>query len=168
MEFLMSYKTVRYLAAFAALLMTTAALGQSEGASLADNPELAQAREVLQAGRELIIREDLRMTEEEAGGFWPAYQDYVAALSVVRDRKAKLVTGFMQAYRDGEFSEEYAEWLIAENFEIKKDWLQVQQDFVQKFRKALPAVKVARFYQLENKMDAEVDAQLALAVPLVE
>lgn len=46
--------------------------------------------------------------------------------------------------------------------------LQVQRDFVARFAEALTTVKVARFYQLENKMDAEVDAQLALVVPLVE
>ena len=34
--------------------------------------------------------------------------------------------------------------------------------------KVPPELKVARFYQLENKMDAELDAQLALFVPLVE
>ena len=49
-----------------------------------------------------------------------------------------------------------------------EDWLRVQQKFVRKFRKVLPEVKVARFYQLENKMDAEVEAQLAVVVPLVE
>jgi hypothetical protein len=36
------------------------------------------------------------------------------------------------------------------------------------FRTVLPVQEVARFYQLENKMDAEVDAQLALAIPLLE
>ncbi len=29
-------------------------------------------------------------------------------------------------------------------------------------------LKVARFYQLENKMNATIDAELALVVPLVE
>lgn len=164
----MSYKTVGNFAAVIALLMATTVFGQGEGAAPVDAPELAQARQVLQAGREHIIREELRMSEEEARGFWPIYRDYVAALETVRDRKAELVTGFMQAYRDGAFSEDYAEWLIAENFDIKKDWLQIQRKFVRKFRKVLPAVKVARFYQLENKMDAEVDFVLAGGVPLIE
>lgn len=63
---------------------------------------------------------------------------------------------------------EYADGLIKDNFEIKGDLLQIQKKFVRRFRKVLPALKVARFYQLENKMDAEIDAQLALFVPLVE
>lgn len=164
----MSYKTVRYSAAFAALLLATAALGQSEVAKPVDDPELAQARELLLVGREQIIREDLRLTEGEADGFWPVYAEYTEALAVVRDRKANLVTGFMRAYRAGSFSDEYAKWLIDENFAIKNEWLAIQKKFVRKFGKVLPVVKVARFYQLENKLDAEVDAQLALVVPLVE
>ncbi len=29
-------------------------------------------------------------------------------------------------------------------------------------------LKVVRFYQLENKMDAEIDAELAVFIPLME
>ena len=35
-------------------------------------------------------------------------------------------------------------------------------------RKVLPELKGARFYQLENKIDAKGDAELAFFVPLVE
>jgi hypothetical protein len=31
----------------------------------------------------------------------------------------------------------------------------------------LPALKVAQLYQLENKLNAEVDIQLAMAIPLI-
>jgi len=164
----MRHKTVQFLATITSLLLMMNALGQGESGTALGNPELAQARALLQAGREQIIREELRLTEEEAEGFWPVYAEYIAELAVVRDRKAKLVAGFMQAYRDGTFSDEYAEWLIDENFAIRSEWMRVQQQFLPRFRYVLPVVKVARFYQLENKMDAEVDAQLALVVPLVE
>jgi len=164
----MRHKTIQSLATIFALLVTSIAVGQGEGAAILEDPELANARTLLQAGREQIIREDLQLTEEESVGFWPIYEKYIAALGVLRDRKAKLVAGFLKAYRNGQFGDEYAEWLVAENFDIKADWLQVQQKFVPRFRKVLPVVKVARFYQLENKMDAEVDAQLAIVIPLVE
>jgi hypothetical protein len=34
------------------------------------------------------------------------------------------------------------------------------------FRKILPATKVARFLQIENKLDATIDHELAMAIPL--
>jgi hypothetical protein len=37
-----------------------------------------------------------------------------------------------------------------------------------KFQKALPAIKVARYYQIENKIQAVVQYGLADSIPLVE
>ena len=159
------------------LTMTLVALGggqtlaQEDPATALQNPELQNARALLQAGREQIVRElreDLQMTEEESAGFWPIYAAYIEALSPVRERKALLIARFLSAYRHGEFDAAFAEWLIDENFAIKRQWVATQQEFVPKFRDVLPVVKVARFFQLENKMDAEVDAQLAMVIPLVE
>ena len=73
-------------------------LGQSQ------NAELEAARAELQAGRDQIIREDLQLSEDELSGFWPVYEQYVADLAVVRDRKSVLVGRFLAAYRGGEFS----------------------------------------------------------------
>ena len=137
------------------------------GAALAQS-SFDEARNELQAGRDQIIREELRLNTEQQAEFWPIYRAYVARLAPLRDRKAELVQKFVAAYEAGEFDDEFAEWLIEENFAIKDAWLGVQKEFLGGFRSVLPVQEVARFYQLENKMDAEVDAQLALAVPLLE
>jgi hypothetical protein len=138
------------------------------GAAGAQSSTVDEARNELQAGRDQIIREELRLTAEQQAGFWPIYRAYVARLAPLRDRKSGLVRKFVTAYEAGEFDDEFAEWLIEENFAIKEAWLAVQKEFSAGFRSVLPVQEVARFYQLENKMDAEVDAQLALAVPLLE
>lgn len=164
----MSFKTTGYLLTIIAFLASAAALGQDSGSSVLENPTLANARALLQAGREAIIREDLRMGDEESAGFWPIYEKYHAEIMVVRDRQATMVAEFLRRYQAGAVTDEYAERLIKDHFDIKGDLLKIQEKFVRQFRKVLPALKVARFYQLENKMDAEVDAQLALFVPLVE
>ena len=137
-------------------------------AAIAQSAEFEQARNELQAGRDQIIREELGLSADQQAGFWPIYRAYVARLSPLRDRKAELVRRFVEAYEAGEFDDEFAEWLIDENFAIKEAWLGVQREFSGGFRSVLPVQKVARFYQLENKMDAEVDAQLALAIPLLK
>jgi len=145
-----------------ALFMSAAAVGQGE------NAELDAARAQMQAGRDQIIKEDLQLSEYELAGFWPIYEQYVSDLSVIRDRKAILVERFMQAYRSGEISDDFAVWLIEENFAIKEAWAGLQKAYVDQYMVVISAQAVARFYQLENKMDAEIDAQLALFVPLVE
>jgi hypothetical protein len=161
-------KTIRHLLVIVAMLGSAASLAQDSGSSAIENEQLANARALLQAGREEIIREDLRMSDEESAGFWPVYEEYHAKIMVVRDRQATMVADFLKTYRAGALTNEYAEVLIKDHFDIKGDLLRVQEKFVRKFRKVLPAMKVARFYQLENKMDAEIDAQLALFIPLMD
>jgi hypothetical protein len=158
----MRYKGFAVLAVLPVLFVAAATFAQGQ------NAELDEARAALQDGRDQIIREDLQLSEDELAEFWPVYQQYVADLGVVRERKAVLVGQFLEAYRSGEFTEEFAEWLIAENFAIKDAWTDVQKSFVERFRAVLSVQQVARFYQLENKMEAEIDAQLAIIVPLVE
>lgn len=138
------------------------------GGAFSQDVTLDQARAELQAGRDRIIRQELQLSDEELAEFWPIYQEYVARLGLVRDRKATLIRRFVEAYDQGEFSDEFAEWIISENFAIKHAWAGMQEDFLPRFRQVLPVQKVARFYQLENKLDAEVDARLALVIPLVE
>ena len=50
----------------------------------------------------------------------------------------------------------------------KADLLKVRKQYVRQFRKILPIRKVFRFFQLENKIDAEIDVELARSVPLME
>ena len=53
-------------------------------------------------------------------------------------------------------------------FAIKRELLDVKTRFLPKFKEAVSPLKVARFYQIENKIDADIDAQLAIAIPLIE
>jgi len=164
----MKCSTPRFALATLLLLGSAIALGQDSASSILENQELANARALLQAGRADIIREDLRLTDEESAGFWPVYDKYQEELGVVRNRKAQMVADFLEAYRAGIIGDEYAAGMIKDHFEIKSDLLKIQKKYLRQFRKVLPELKVARFYQLENKMDAELDAQLAVFVPLVE
>ena len=164
----MTYATIRHVMTLLMFLTGALALGQGTDSDGSVDPELANARALLQAGREQMIREDMQLTESESAAFWPVYNAYRDEKRVVQDQHAKMVTRFVNLYREGGLDEEYAEGLIEEHFAIRSGILEVQRKYVPKFRAVLSALAVARFYQLENKMDAEVDAQLALVIPLAE
>ncbi len=44
----------------------------------------------------------------------------------------------------------------------------LHKKYLPEFRGVLPALKVARLFQLENKINAEIYAQLAVVVPLID
>jgi len=164
----MRHYIARFLFMTLAFLGSAVVLGQSSASNVLENPELANARAMLQAGRADIIREDLRMTDSESAEFWPVYDKYHEDIMVVRDRQATMIADFLKTYRHGALTNEYAEDLLKEHLEIESELLKIRKEFVRRFNKVLPAVKVARFYQLENKMDADIDVQLALFIPLAE
>ena len=157
-----------------ALLLTTVmavantSAAQSTKKNLIEDERVAEARALMQAGRDEIVAEEMALSESEAERFWPLYRSYRADVMAVQDRYASMIGGYFSAYEAGEISDEYAKKLLEDWLDFRKDLLQVKQQHVRKFRNALPIRKVVRFYQLENKMDAEIDVELARFVPLME
>ena len=158
----------RVLGLFLAVAAVTSVSAQGDRSDLLSNQELANARVMLQEGRETIIREDLRMTADEEAAFWPLYEDYRSDMMPIQDRYIALIADYMRQYESGELTDEDAEEMLEGYIDIKSDLLRKRKKYVRQFRKILPMLKVARFYQLENKMNAAIDAELALLVPLVE
>lgn len=129
---------------------------------------LADARELLQQGRRDIVELELRLSAEEAEVFWPVYEEYRQAVLENRNRYADMILEYVTKYRAGEVSESYAMQLVKDAFEIEQDLIERQKKYVDRFYQVLPVRKVARFYQLEHKLDAAINAELALVIPLVD
>ena len=64
--------------------------------------------------------------------------------------------------------EKFADDAIIEFLDIQADTVKVRKKYWKKFRRIIPATKAARFYQLENKMDSEIDFVMAGGTPLIE
>ena len=153
----------------AVILSTSAAtFAQRSEESILEDQLLNNAREILQAGRKEIIADELRLTEAEAEEFWPVYEAYHADLMAVSDEQADTIGRYLKTYRAGGVTDSYAQELLDDGLDVKSDLLKVQKRYLKKFRKALPIRKVVRFYQLESKMDDEIDAQLAIVIPLMD
>ena len=130
--------------------------------------QLAEARALIRESQDAIVREDLGLTAAEAADFWPLYESYRAAIRPIQDRYVELISEYLRRYEEGQFSDDYADGMLDDYFDIKSDLLRVRKRHIRQFGKILPGVKVARFYQLENKFFANIDAELALSVPLIE
>ena len=83
------------------------------------------------------------------------------------DRYAALITRYVDRFNAGDLSNEYADELLEEYFAIRLELLEARRAHIPKFKAILPTLKVAQLYQLENKLNAEVDIQLAMAIPLI-
>ena len=122
--------------------------------------------EKIHADKKLVVAENLQLTEAEAKAFWPVYGRYQDELFLLRGRTAKLITDYAAAY--DQMSNETAKKLLDEYLTIQALGLKLQQVYLPKFRAVLPQVKVARYYQIENKIHAALAYELGAKIPLMQ
>ena len=121
-------------------------------------------REVVQTERKMIVSANMSFSDEESRQFWPVYNNYQSDIREVNDRRVELVRSYLEDYDT--FSDEQAEKMIREFLAIEVDRLSLKRSYIRKFRKTLSQKKVLRFYQIDNKLDAIIDFDLARGVPL--
>ena len=80
----------------------------------------------------------------------------------------KTIAEYADAYNKGPVPNETAKKLLNETFAIEEAELKLKRSYVPKLEKALPAAKVARYVQIENKIRAAIRYELADAIPLVQ
>jgi hypothetical protein len=148
----------------------TITLGATGVASAADpDPVHAEPRlllDTIRANRRALVSVNLNLTEQEATAFWPLYDRYQSELMVIGDRIADLVEDYIEHYRD--LSDEKALQLMDAYLAGEGERIALRRAYLPQFAKILPGRTVARFYQVENKMDAVLRYELASTIPVVD
>jgi hypothetical protein len=134
----------------------------------ADKPadNLDVMRDKLRADKRLVVAEALELTEKEARAFWPVYNAYQSDMVAHYDRIFKLLDTYGASYKT--MTDAVATQLLGEFLSVQTSYLNIITSYVPRFQKVLPPRKVARLYQLENKIRALVDYQFAQDVPLIK
>jgi hypothetical protein len=165
--FLMS--VTKYLAAGAALalfctlgVVHPAAAQSSSGHSSKTQRQLDIA--AARADRKAIVGANMNLTEAQAKAFWPLYDAYEAKMDKLDDRHAAEVKAYAEHYQT--LTEADAASKLDEVIAIKQARLDVQKEFVPKFRDAIAAINTTRFYQIDNKLSAMIQCDIAQIVPL--
>lgn len=130
----------------------------------ADEEEVVKS--LLQAGKKAIIIDNMGFTESESKAFWPVYDEFQQLKQKLNERTIKALTDYMDGYET--LTNEKAEALLKEYLAIEKERADLKSAFLPKFTKILPARKVARYYQIENKLEAMVKYEFSKEVPLVK
>ena len=155
----------RVVAAVIALLLTGAASAWAQDKP-ADNMQIL--RDKIKADKKLLVATNMELTESEAKNFWPIYDDYQKDLQNINQRLGKLLESYAADYKNKTMTDEKAKKLVDEYISIGQAEAKLQSSYVPKLMKALPATKVARYLQIENKIRAVIKYDLAASVPLVQ
>ncbi|MGB7948520.1 MAG: hypothetical protein WCH75_12625 [Candidatus Binatia bacterium] len=132
----------------------------------ADNMEIL--RQKIKADKKLLIAKDMELTESEAKGFWPIYDQYQKDLQRINRRLVGLLESYAADFRNKSLTDDGAKKLIDEAIAIEAAEASLKSTYVSKLSKVLPIRKVARYLQIENKIRAIIRYDLAQGVPLVQ
>ena len=125
-------------------------------------------REKIKADKKLLVAINMKLTESEAKGFWSLYDEYQKDLEKLNKRIGGLLRSYAKDYRDKTLTDAKAKKLIDEFLSIEQAEANLKGSYVPRLNKVLPAKKVARYLQIENKIRALVKYDLAAQVPLVQ
>jgi galactose-1-phosphate uridylyltransferase len=131
-----------------------------------DSSSMQVLVEKLRADKKLLVSENMQLSEEEAKAFWPVYTAYQDELIAIQKRSVKMIKDYSDAYSN--MTSDIAKKLLDEMISIDSSLLKLRQDYLPKFRKVLPEAKVARYYQIENKIRASTNYDLAAGIPLIK
>ena len=123
-------------------------------------------REKVRADKKVVVAAALDLGESEAKAFWPVYGAYQSDMIEHYDRVARLIETYVGAYRT--MNDETATQLLGEFLSLETDYAALLNRYLPRFQRVLPPRKVARFYQLENKLRGLLEYQLAQDIPLIK
>jgi hypothetical protein len=126
--------------------------------------DIELTRASIQLRRQAIVTAVMDLAPKEAEAFWPLYRDYRLEMAKVGDRVSKLLVQYAEQYDT--LTDEQATSIMKEWLSVERAKTSVKNKYVSRFQKILPARKVMRFFQTDNKLDAVINAQLASIVPL--
>ncbi len=126
-------------------------------------------KEKVKADKKLVVAANMNLNDAEAKSFWPLYDGYQKELEQINQRLGATIRGYADAFNagKGEISDDQAKKLLAEALAVEESEVKLRQSYAAKLGKVLPATKVARYLQIENKIRSIVKFELAAQIPLV-
>jgi hypothetical protein len=150
---------------FGAIALTSVpAVGQGTAA----DTNMQILREKVKADKKLVVAANLDLNDAEAKAFWPIYDAYQHDLQGINERLAKGILQYADAYNSNSLSDEQAKGLTNEALAIDQDEITLRKTYAAKLGPMLPAKKVARYLQIENKIRAAIRYDMATGIPLVQ
>lgn len=147
-----------------ATMLSQPVIAQNKGG----NTNMEILRQKIKADKKLIVAANMQLTEAEAKGFWPVYEGYQSDLQKLNQRLGRLIVDYAKVYNKGSVPDATAKKLLDEALAVQAAEVQLKRSYVPKLEQVLPAMKVARYIQIENKIRAIINYELAAEIPLVE
>jgi len=147
-----------------AALAVCAVSGQLSAQSTNDENKALLSQ--IQTDKRAIVLKGLQLTDSESAAFIPIYDEYEAERKQLADRTVALLDKFVANYES--MTDDAARGILKDWLSLEDSRLDVTKKYAKRFEKVLPAPKVLRFVQIENKLDTAVEMEAVRLVPLAK
>jgi hypothetical protein len=156
---------MRMLFAVVLLLLgvfSTVSSAQSNEPSLDSYIETLRAD--FRADKVALITQAMQFNDPDSKIFWPVYRKYQADVTNVNDQRVALIKSYSDKFAT--MTDADAKAMITQSLDFESRRIDVKKKYAKEFQKAgLSSLTVAKFLQLEHRLDLLVDIQIASELP---
>ena len=122
----------------------------------------------IHADKKLLVATNMDLSESQGKAFWPIYDGYQTDLQAINKRLMTVIASYADAWNTDSITDEKAMSLLDEALAIEESEVELRKKYAAKLSGVLPAKLVARYLQIENKIRAAINFDLAEEIPLVQ
>jgi len=164
-------KTLATGTTLAALVLSAAALAAAPAPDHHEGEEqdiqqlLDLMRKDVRAEKADIVAKTMELDADEAALFWPVYKKYEAEAKALGDERLAIITDYADNYEA--LTDEKAKDLVTRAVALEGKEQALKERYLEEFFAVLPAKVVARFFQVDNRINTLIDLELSGQIPLV-
>lgn len=112
-----------------------------------------------------IVKQNLKLTEDESKIFWPLFEDYLNEYETIFNKRVEITKDYMMDYYG--MDNETAKGLLSRSIKLNEDIFTLKKKYVNLMLEKLPAKVVGKFWQIDARVTALIDLVRMSSVPLV-
>ena len=122
-------------------------------------------RKDVRADKADIVSKTMKLDASQAAAFWPVYKAYEAERQALGDQRLFVIQDLAEHFET--MNDAKAKGLLERSLAIEEQRVTLQKKYKDEFLKVLPAKTVARFFQVDSRLNNLINLQVSSQIPLV-
>jgi hypothetical protein len=149
-----------------ALGICTVAAAQAPPAKTPDIDKLVELmRKDVRAQKADVIGKTMSFDSTQAAAFWPVYKAYEAERQALGNERLAVIQDLAEHFES--LNDAKAKGLLDRSIAVEEKRVALEKRYAGEFLKVLPAKTVARFFQVESRLNNLINLEVSSQIPLV-
>jgi len=122
-------------------------------------------RKDVRAGKADIVGKTMAFDAAQAAAFWPLYKQYETERQALGNERLAVIQDLAEHFDT--LNDAKAKGLLERSFAIEDKRLALERKWKDEMLKVLPAKTVARFFQVETRLNNLINLEISSQIPLV-